>query len=118
MKVKDITRVSLTTRRTAEKQRHLTIGNSLLGQVIIDDNCMLSIITEPFTHRASRERSNVLKGCGFGGSCGNDDRIFHGIILLECLDELGHSRAFLTNGNVDAVEFLGLVIAIIPSPLV
>ena len=40
VKVEDITRVSLTTRRTTKEKRHLTVCNSLLGQVILDDESL------------------------------------------------------------------------------
>ena len=50
MEVEDVTGVRLTTRWSSKQQRHLSIGNSLLGQVIEDDNGMLSIVSEPLTH--------------------------------------------------------------------
>jgi len=37
VKVENVTRVGLTTGGTTEQQRHLTVSNGLLGQVIIDD---------------------------------------------------------------------------------
>jgi hypothetical protein len=37
VQVEDVTRVSLTTRRTTEEQRHLTVGHGLLRQVVVDD---------------------------------------------------------------------------------
>ena len=76
------------------------------------------IIMSALAHRASGERSNVLKRGGFGGSGGNDNRVFHGVVLFECLDELRNSRTLLANGNVDAVELFGLIIAIVPSSLI
>jgi len=37
VEVEDITGISFTTRGTAEKERHLTVSNSLLRQIIVDD---------------------------------------------------------------------------------
>jgi hypothetical protein len=37
VEVEDITGVRLTTGRTTEKEGHLTVSHSLLGQVIVDD---------------------------------------------------------------------------------
>jgi hypothetical protein len=37
VQVEDITGVGLTTRRTTEKEGHLTVGDGLLGQIVIDD---------------------------------------------------------------------------------
>jgi hypothetical protein len=42
----------------------------------------------------------------------------HGIVLLEGLDELGDGGMLLTNGDVDAIELLAFVSAIVPAPLV
>ena len=38
--------VSLT-RRTTEKKRHLTVSDGLLGQIIVDDEGVLAVVTEP-----------------------------------------------------------------------
>lgn len=64
------------------------------------------------------ERSNVLQGSGLRGSGGNDDRVLHGVVLLEGLDELGNGGTLLTDGDVDAVELLGLVVGVVPALLV
>jgi hypothetical protein len=39
--------VSLTSRRTTEEKRHLTVSDGLLGQVIVDDDSVLAVVTEP-----------------------------------------------------------------------
>lgn len=69
-------------------------------------------------HRAAGERSNVLQRSGLRGSGGDNDRVLHGVVLLKSLDKLGDSRTLLTNGDVDTVELLGLVVAIVPALLV
>ena len=43
--------VGLTSGRTTEKQRHLTVGNSLLGEIVEDDDGVAAVVTEPLTHR-------------------------------------------------------------------
>jgi len=55
---------------------------------------------------------------GLGGGGGNDDGVLHGVVLLESLDKLGDGGSLLTDGDVDAVELLGLVAALIPTALV
>ena len=78
---------------------------------------MLAITTEPFGHSGTRERREVLERSSLRGGGGNNYRVLHGI-LLEHLDKLGDGGAFLTNGDVDTVELLGLVCTIVPVPLV
>jgi hypothetical protein len=51
VEVENVTGVSLTSGRTTEKEGHLTVSNGLLGQIIVDDNGMLSVVSEPFTNR-------------------------------------------------------------------
>jgi hypothetical protein len=53
VEVEDVTGVGLTTRGTTEKQRHLTVGNGLLGQIVVDDESVLAVVTEPLSHRAT-----------------------------------------------------------------
>ena len=55
VEIEDVTRVSLTTGRTTQQQRHLTVGNGLFGQIVVDDQSVLSIFTEIFTY----ERGNI-----------------------------------------------------------
>jgi hypothetical protein len=79
---------------------------------------VLAVITEPFTHGAASERSNILQRSSLRSSRSNNGDILHGISLLKGLDELGNGGTLLTNGNVDAVELLALVVAIVPALLV
>jgi hypothetical protein len=110
--------VSLTSWWTTEQEGHLTVGNSLLGQIVVDDDGVLSVITEPLTHGASREWSQELKWGSLGGSSGNNDGVLHGIILLKGLDELSDSGTLLSNSNVHTVQLLDLIGSIVPSLLV
>lgn len=64
------------------------------------------------------EGSNVLKGSGLGGGGSDDDGVLHGVVLLKGLDELGDGGTLLTDGDVDAVKLLGLVVGVVPTLLV
>src|SRR5258706_9136525 len=118
VEVEDVTRVRLTTGRTTKEQGHLTVRDGLFGQVIEDDEGMLAIITEPLGHSGAREGREVLERSSLGGGGSDDYRVLHGIVLLERLDELGDGGALLTDGDIDTVELLALVGAIVPAPLV
>lgn len=64
------------------------------------------------------EGSDVLQRSGLRGSGSNHNRVLHGVVFLESLDELGNGGSLLTNSNVDAIELLGLIVAVVPSLLV
>ena len=59
-----------------------------------------------------------MKRSGLGGGGGNDDGVLHGVVLLKSLDELGDGGSLLTDGDVDAVKLLGLVVGVVPPLLV
>jgi hypothetical protein len=120
VQVEDITGVGLTSRGTTEEQRHLTVSNGLLGQIVIDDNGVAAVVTEPLTHGGTGEGSDVLQGGGLGSGGSDDDGVLHGILLLKGLDELSDGGTLLTDGNVDTVQLLllGGVGGVVPALLV
>ena len=118
VQVENVSRVSLTSRRTTEQKGHLSVGNGLLGQVIVDDQGVLSVVTEPLSHGTTREGSEVLERGGLGGGGGDNDGVLHGVVLLEGLDKLGDGRSLLADGDVDTVKLLLLVGTVVPLLLV
>jgi hypothetical protein len=93
----------IVSKRANEKGRPLTV---------------LAVVAEPFTHGASRERREVLQWGGLAGSGGDDDGVLHRVVLLEGLDELGDGGTLLTDSDIDTVELLGLILAVVPALLV
>ena len=109
MEVEDISWVSLSSWRSSKQERHLSVGNGLLGQIVVDDQGVLSVVSEPFTHGTSSEWSQELKGSGVRGGSGDNDGVLQGVVLLEGLDELSNSGSLKTDGDVDTVKLLLLV---------
>jgi len=109
VEVENVSGVSLTSRRATEQEGHLTVGNGLLGQVVVDDNSVAARVTEVLSDGGSRVGGQELQGSRVRGSGGNDDRILVGLVLGDTRDDLGDSRALLSDGNVHAVQVLLLV---------
>ena len=109
MKIEDITWVSLTTGRSSEQKGHLTVGDSLLGEIVIDDEGVLRVVTEVLTDGAAGVGSQELERGGVGGSGSDDNGVFHAVSLLKQAADVGNGGSLLSNGNVDAVEGLGVV---------
>jgi hypothetical protein len=118
VEVENVTRVGFTTGRTTKQKGHLTVSNSLLGQIVIDDQRVTTVVTEPFTNSSTRERSKVLKRSGFGSGGSNNDGVLEGIVALKGADELSNSGTLLTNSNVDTVQLLGFIRTGVPVLLV
>jgi hypothetical protein len=112
MEVENITRVGLTTWRTTKQQRHLTVGNSLLGEIIVENNSVLSVVTEEFSHGTSSVWSKELKRSRVGSGSSDNDAVIHGSLLVELSDKLGNGGTLLSNTNVDACKrlLLGLLV--------
>lgn len=64
------------------------------------------------------EGSKVLQGSSLRGSSCNHDAVLHRIVLLKRLDELSDGGTLLADGDVDTVQLLGLVRAVVPALLV
>ena len=118
VQVEDVTGVGLTTGGTTKQQRHLTVGDGLLGQIVVDDDGVAAVVTEPLTHGATGEGGQVLQGSSLGGGGGDDDGVLHGVLLLQGLDELSDGGTLLTDGDVDTVQLLALVAGVVPTALV
>jgi hypothetical protein len=112
VKVENISGVSLTSRRTTEKKRHLTVSNSLLGKIIVEDDSMLSVVTEVLSHGSSGVRSKKLKRSRIGsGSC-NNNTVIHGSLLIKLSHKLGNGGSLLSNSNINTSKgiLLGLLV--------
>ena len=104
MQIENVARIRFTAGWAAQQQGHLTIGHGLLGQIVIENQAVHAVVTEPLAHRAAGEWRQILHRGRFGGRRGDDDGIFHRAIFFERLDDLGDRRALLADGDVHAVE--------------
>ena len=109
MEIEDITWVSLTTGRSSQKKRHLTVSDSLLGEIVIDDEGVLGIITEELTNGASGIGGQELEGSGIRSSGSDDDGVLHAVSLVKESNDVGNSGSLLSDSDVDTVKGLGVV---------
>ena len=78
VEVEHISGVGLTTGRTPQQKRHLSVGHGLLGQVVEDDDSVHAVISEVLSHGHSGVGSEVLQGSGVRGSGGHNNRVPNG----------------------------------------
>jgi hypothetical protein len=112
MEVEDITGVGLTSWGSSEEQRHLSVGDGLLREIVVHDEGVLGVVTEPLAHGATRVWREVLEWGSVSSGGDDDDGVFHGIGLLEDVTELADGGLLLADGDVDAVEFLGIIVVV------
>ena len=110
MHVENITGVRFTTRRTAQQQGNLTVGPCLLGQVIVYDQGIFTLVAEVLTHGATGVRSDVLQRSGVGCGRGNHDGVLQRAVLFEFAHHVGDGRGLLANRNVDTLNAGALLV--------
>ena len=118
VQIEDITGVSFTTWGTSQKERHLTVSDGLLGQIVIDDETVHTIVTEVFTDSATGVRSQELKGSSIRSGGSNDTSVMEGLAFLEESHNVGDSGSLLTNSDVNAVKLLKFIASIVVTLLV
>jgi len=109
VQVEHITGIGLSAGGSSQEEGHLTVGHGLLGQIVVDDKAMLAVVSEVLTNGAAGIGSQELEGCSLGGGGGNNDGVLEGVVILEHLDDVGDGGSLLTDGDVDAVQLLGLI---------
>ena len=83
MKVEHVPGVGLTTGRTAQQKGELTVGPGVLGEVIVDDQCIPPLLHELLSDGAAGVGGDVLQRGGVGGMSGNHDGVPHRPIVLQ-----------------------------------
>ena len=110
MEIEHVARERFATRRAAQQQRDLTIGNGLLRQIVVDDERVLAVVHEVFTHGHTGISRQVLHRGRRRSGGGHDDRVIHRAVLFELAHHVGDGRLLLTDRDVDALNTRGLLI--------
>ena len=110
MEIENVSRVSFATRRATQQQGELTISNSLLGEIIINNQSVLAAIAEELAHGNTSIWGDELHWRRLGSRSRNDNGIIHGASLLQLVDNLCHRRALLADGDIDADHVLTFLI--------
>jgi len=109
MEIENVSWVGLSSGGSSQKEGHLSVGDGLLGQIVVDDKAMLSVVSEEFTDGATGIGSQELKRGGFGSSSGNNNGVSKGIVVFQDFHDVSNGRSLLTNSNVNTVKSLGCI---------
>ena len=114
MQVEDVAGIRLASGRTAQRERHLAIGDGLLGEVVVDHEDMPAwmlgiggvslgvVVHEELADGGAGHRGDVLHGGGIRGSGRHDDGFVERAVRGERLADGGHRGRLLADGHVDA----------------
>lgn len=109
VEIEHISWVGLSTGWSSQQEGHLSVGDGLLGKIVVDDEGVSSVISEELTDGGSGVWGQELEWGGVGGGSGNDDGVLHGVLFGEDVDDVGNSGLLLSDSDVDAVELLDLI---------
>ena len=110
MQVEYVAGVRFTAGGALQQQAQGTIGNRVLGKVVVNYQHVLAVVHEEFAHRAAGIRSDVLQRCRIAGGSVDDYRVIHRAVPAEVFGKLCHRGSLLTDGNVDADNALALLV--------
>ncbi len=110
MEVENVSGVCLTSGRTVEQERHCTVCNGVLGEVIIHDEDVLALGHEIFSHSRARIRGYVLEGSRVARRCAYNYGIIHSAVLFERIYYLSNCRGLLSDSDIDTDNVLALLI--------
>ena len=110
MQIKHIARESFAPRRTTQQEGNLAISHGLLGQIVINNQRVLSAITEILTHGAARISGHILHGSGLGSRRCHNNGVFHGASLFKRTHHILDAGRFLSNRHIYAGHVLTFLV--------
>ena len=106
MQVEDVTGVCLASRRATQQKRYGAVGLCLLGEVIEDDENVLTFVHPVLANGRAGVRGKVLEAGGVGCRSGHDRGVFHGACVLKGTLHRSDGGTLLADGDVDATHLL------------
>ena len=76
----------------------------MLGQVIINDQCIFTAITEVLAHGATGKGCQELHGGRIGSGSRNDDGVVHGTVFFQLAHHVSDGGLLLADGDVDTLN--------------
>ena len=110
VEIEHVAGIGLTARGALQQQAQGPIGDGVLGQVVIDDEHVPTLIHEILAQGASGVGGNILQRGGGAGGGVYHHGIVHGPPAGQVLHQLGHGAVLLADGHIDAHHVLALLV--------
>ena len=82
----------------------------MLGQIIVYDQYIFSLIHEILCQCGSGVRCHILKRCRIGCGGNHNGCVFHGIMCFQSMNNLGYGRSFLTDCHINTFYIFALLV--------
>src|SRR5699024_6877311 len=106
VQVEDVTWVSFASRWTTQQQGNRTVSLSLLGQGIVDAQCVVAVVRPVLTKGSAGEWSRPLTASGVRRRSSHARGVVETTLLCEGLADTSESGALLANRDVDTASWL------------
>ncbi len=110
VQVEDVARVGLASRRAAQEQRELPVGDRLLRKIVVDDEGVAAAVPIVLGHGDAGVGREELQRRRLRSRGGDDRRVLDGARLAQLVDDRGHRRLLLADGDVEAANVLALLV--------
>ena len=111
VQIKHVAGIRFAAGRTLQDERHLAIGDGVLGQIIINDQRVHAVVHEPFANRRAGERREILVRRGIGSRRHDDNRVRHRAGFFQNADDARDVRLLLADGDVNVVNRAEIFVA-------
>ena len=64
VEIEDVSWVGLSAGGSSKQERHLSVSDGLLGQIVVDNEAVLAVVSEVLTNSAAGVRGQELEGSG------------------------------------------------------
>ena len=106
MEIEHIARIRLAAGRTAQDEGYLTVGHSVLGEVVIDHEGIPSRVTEILPDRSSGKRGVILERGSLARRRYHHHGIVHRALRTKRLHYIGNSASLLSHSHIDTIHRL------------
>src|SRR3989338_7689744 len=101
MQIKNISRISFTTRRSAQEKRNLPVRPSMFGEIVIHHERVLTDVAEIFTHGGASIGGNVLQSGRIRGGRSHDNSFSHRVFPAQAVNEARNGAHLLANRDIN-----------------
>ena len=110
MQIEDISRISLTSRCSFQKQGKCTICSCMLTQIIVYNKDIFAIFHPLLTDCTACIWCDVLQWRKLTGSRCNYGRICHSSVFFQCLYNRCNGGSFLSDCDINSLHTLSLLV--------
>ena len=110
MQIKHIAGIGLTAGAALQQQAEGSVGNGVLGKIVVHDQHILAAAHKIFAHGAACVGGNILQRGRIAGRGIHHNAVVQRIVAAQHFHKLRHAGSLLPNGHINAHHALALLV--------